>query len=79
MPISREDFEKGDDFKKVLDFLEKSSDQAHTKEEIYLGMDMNIGEDTLETILETHIKEKKVNTKMIDGTRYFLATKVKFM
>ena len=79
MPISRDDFEKGDDFKKVLDFLEKNSDQAHTKEEVYLGMDMNIGEDTLEIILEAHIKERKVHAKTIDGTRYFLATKVKFM
>ncbi len=79
MPISREEFEKGDDFKKVLDFLEKNSNQAHTKEEIYLGMEMNIGEDTLEIILETHIKDKKVNTRMINGTRYYLATKVMFM
>ncbi len=79
MPISRDDFGKGDDFKKVLDFLEKNSDQAYTKEEVYLGMDMNIGEDTLEIILKAHIEERKVHEKMIDGTRYFLATKVKFM
>ncbi len=79
MPISREEFEKRDDFKKVLDFLERNSDQAYTKEDINLGMEMNIGEDTLEIILEAHIEGKKVNAKMIDGTRYFLATKVKFM
>ena len=79
MPISREEFEKGNDFKKVLDHLEGKADQAFTKEEIYLGMDMNIGEDTLELILGTLIQEKKVHEKMINGTRYYLATKIMFM